>query len=83
MKKEIIVCNNCKKEWSYSSPPTQEQYENGFLYIENGMVLLPERIVKMRHKDGITDSYVAEISGDYCNIDCLVKKIKKIFNNQI
>jgi hypothetical protein len=75
---EFTRCEYCNKKISTQSPPSEERYEKGEIVIRDGCILLPDRIVKINHKEGYSDSHSADLSGHYCGPKCLRKMIKRI-----
>lgn len=78
---EIVCdCPGCGKKFRNTSPQTPEAYETGLITIEIGAMLLPPAVVALNHKDGVADVRVADISGDYCSVVCLVKKLNAVLH---
>lgn len=69
---EVTHCKFCDSQITLNSPPSDQRYENAEVYITNGIILLPERLVK-------GDSHIKDISGYYCRILCFKKMIDSIF----
>jgi len=81
--KTFYYCENCHKQILDTSPPTDEQYENAQICIQDGTILLPEAVVAKNHKPGVADYYTEYITGYYCCPECLIKKINKILRRRI
>lgn len=67
--KSFNFCEYCNKMWENVSPPTKEQYKNGFIKIEGYSSVL------LNVKNG---SHSAFLNGIYCDYKCLLKQIKKL-----
>jgi hypothetical protein len=76
----ITNCEFCNKTIRLDSPPSDDRYEDGEIFITHGTVLLSKSIVEKNHKHGISDSHAEYIAGYYCNYKCLVGQIKKILH---
>jgi hypothetical protein len=74
----FIKCEFCGKYISLQSPPSKKNYNNAEIRIEDGIILLPNKIVKKHHKEGITDGHANDLSGYYCTPKCLYKRIEQI-----
>lgn len=69
-------CEECNKAWEVASPPTKQAYNSGLIRIVDGSMLLKKPKKKKR---GETASHAEWIEGIYCNIECLIKHLKKMF----
>lgn len=79
--KSYRACENCGRHLSADSPPPPRAYERGEIHIDGGsLVLLPNAVVKEDHVDGYSDSHAANISGAYCDLECLVTRIRNILH---
>ena len=67
-RKTFTYCEYCNTAWEDVSPPTKEQYKNGFIKIgDSSAVMLDTK--------GIAHAF--SLYGIYCNSDCLMKNIEK------
>jgi hypothetical protein len=80
MKPELKIthCEYCNSIIMLESPPSKNRYNNAEIHISNGMILIPDKIVKKRHKKGVGDSHANFLSGYYCQPECLTNKIKEL-----
>jgi hypothetical protein len=80
MKEKYTVtnCEYCGKQISLKSPPSDEQYENAQIYIQDGGLLLPKAVVKRNHKRGVTEDHSKSLAGYYCKPVCLSAHIHDI-----
>ena len=69
--KTFEYCEYCNKAWEKISPPTAEAYKLGVIVIGEFSTIL------LSNKKGRT-SFAIDLKGIYCNIDCLVKHLKKL-----
>jgi hypothetical protein len=74
--KEITFCEYCDKIIYRASPPPKEQYDNGEIIITDGSVLIPDEIVNLNQNS----CHSKDISGYYCDIECLINHLKKILH---
>jgi len=75
---ELVRCDNCGEEWLNTSPPPKEAYEAQRVHVEDMIVLLPEKVVKLYHKEGFSDAHSRLISDrDFCDIQCLFVYVNK------
>ena len=69
IKRIFKYCEYCDKTWEDVSPPTNEEYQGGLIFINEFSTVL------LNVKEG---SHSANLEGIYCNFDCLIKHIKKL-----
>jgi hypothetical protein len=75
-KQEITNCEYCNAIIYLESPPPKCHYERGRIYIE-GNVLLSDKVIE---KNEDKNSHSKDISGYYCDANCLVCQLKKILH---
>jgi len=75
-------CEHCDRILLEDSPPIKEAYEQGRIHIESGSMLLPKAVVEARHREGFADSHVEDISGSYCDKDCLLARLLGILKRR-
>jgi hypothetical protein len=66
-------CEDCDKP--ISAETTVEYYEKGIIDIKDGVLYLPQDVVKKNHKEHIPDSHIVDISGIYCDPSCLINHV--------
>ena len=66
MKKTVIVCDECGKEWPENG---EAKYEQGTVEVANASVYLPSRIAT----DG---NHTRSLNGTYCSYRCLMRRIR-------
>jgi hypothetical protein len=74
--KQITNCEFCDAPIDIGL--TQQSYEDGQIHILDALILLPKRVVKQNHKDGVTDIHATNLNGYYCNCECLMNRINNI-----
>ena len=78
--KQMASCEHCNALIEIDEPPLKEQYESSLILINNGYVLLPERLVKVNHIEGKPDCR-AFLDGYYCGPKCLFDRMKEILHD--
>jgi hypothetical protein len=73
-------CGACRKRIQVISPRTKKQYESGLIKIDGGTVLLPERVALANSKPGHCQSHASDLSGYYCNHECLSRRIRELLH---
>jgi len=71
-KKTFVYCEYCGAPHEDISPPTEKQYQNGFIHIGNFSTVL---LNNLKRKDV---SHACNLEGVYCNVNCLASHIKKL-----
>jgi len=64
-------CEYCDEMFLDVSPPAKKDYKRGRIYIGQGTVLLPPEVVEKNHVKGLADSHAKDITGYFCDKDCL------------
>lgn len=73
-----VKCDNCRKTWVSSSPPSDEEYNASHIFVEQMEILLPDTVVALRHKKGFADEHALFITDkDFCDLKCLNVYINK------
>lgn len=67
-------CEQCDAMLPTDSPPSKATYNSARIEIRNGTILLPARVVEANGND----SHAADLSGVYCDKDCLYDRIRAI-----
>jgi len=71
----VARCEHCDKTIVLKTPPRAEYYEKAQVHIRAGTILLPDAVVKARHRGGIMDNHFADLDGYYCGPACLAARI--------
>ena len=70
-KKTFVCCEYCNKPYEDISPPDATQYKQGFIKIGNFSTILLDNLKKSK-------GHSFELQGVYCNMECLIKQMKKV-----
>ena len=71
--RNVARCEFCKKDIELESPPPRTQYERGRIEIGNLSTVLLD-------KPSSSKAHAADISGYYCDSECLVGRITELRN---
>lgn len=70
-------CEHCDALILECSPPTKDAYAKSQVCIWEGRILLPENVVKNKHRDGVSDSHCIMLDGFYCSAKCFIDHINE------
>lgn len=70
-------CEYCDALIKMSNPPIEKDYENGRIEIKDGTMLLSKAFIDSRRNGDKLKVYAISIDGMYCDVDCLVKRLRK------
>src|ERR1017187_4639291 len=70
--KQVTNCDSCGNQIDMQSPPLHEYYQRGQIRINSGTVLLDDK-----DSPGKSVSHSADLSGYYCDFNCLMELIQK------
>lgn len=79
----LVRCDNCGEEWISKGPPPKEAYESQRVHVKGMSILLPEKVVKLHHKEGYADNHALFIDDkDFCDIVCLFIYVHKYMRGE-
>jgi hypothetical protein len=80
---ERVKCDNCGNEWTQDSPPSKEEYNAAHVHIIDMTVLVPDHVVALYHKEGVSDSHAIMLDNmDFCDIKCLAIYVQRYMSGR-
>ena len=69
--RQMVACESCARDIEMSSPPLRKYYERGRIEIVKYSTVLLNR-------PPTANSHSVDISGYYCDLNCLITRVKDL-----